>query len=157
MPDKEQTMAAYPDPDESGIETPYADEAPHDGHRLIAAIIVTLPQMALLTATLWAVAAACTDVAGLTLASALIFAGLLPFSLSVQQWRGSWLEDRMKLGRLGLVALSFTLIVLFGPGPVFLGASCTTGPTVVQSGMMVAALGWITWAGLRCVDSGAAR
>ncbi|MEL7099997.1 MAG: hypothetical protein AAGM84_14320 [Pseudomonadota bacterium] len=150
-------MAAYPDPDRSSADTPFADEVPHAGHRLIAAILVTLPQMAILTATLWAVAAACTTPQGLIVASALIFAGLLPFSLSVQQWRGSWLEDRMKLGRLGLVALSFTLIVLFGPGPVFLGASCTTGPTVLQSGIMVAVLGAITWTGLRCIDSGAAR
>lgn len=146
-------MAAYPDPTRSS-----AAEEPQAQHRVIAALIVTLPPAAMLTASLWAVAASCTGPAGLGGAAALILAGLFPFSLSVQQWRGTWLEERMKLGRLGIVALSFALIVLFGPGPVFLGASCTTGPSIVQSGVMVLALGWLTWAGLRCVETeGATR
>lgn len=142
-------MAAHPDPDllASSDLTPASARA-------IAAAFATLPAAATLTVTLWAVAASCTSSAGLVRTGALIFAGLYPFSLSVQQWRGTWLEPRMKQGRFGIVATSFALIVLFGPGPVFMGASCTTGPTALQSGLMVLALGLITWTGLRCVETG---
>ncbi|MEO0936655.1 MAG: hypothetical protein AAFY38_00710 [Pseudomonadota bacterium] len=142
-------MAAHPDPDALAS----ADLSPASA-RAIAAAFATLPAAAILSAALWAVAASCTTSAGLSWTGALIFAGLYPFSLSIQQWRGTWLEPRMKLGRFGVVTLSFALILLFGPGPVFMGASCTTGPTVLQSGLMVLSLGWITWAGLRCVDTG---
>lgn len=128
------------------------DLVPHDGHRAFAACFATLPATILLTVTLWTLAGACATSLQATLATLLIFAGLYPFSFSVQHGRGTWIEPRMKLGRLGVLAGGFVTFVLFGPGPTFFGIACTSGPTVVQSGALIVAMGWTIWWALRVID-----
>lgn len=129
-----------------------SDLVPHDGHRAFAACFATLPATILLSITLWTLAGSCASSMQAALSTLLIFAGLYPFSLSIQMGRGTWLERPMKLGRFTVLLTSFVAFVSFGPAPVFLGAACGSGPTLVQSGLLTLCMGWVTWAGLRAID-----
>lgn len=128
-------------------------DQPHTGHRLAAAAFMTLPATSMLTATLWAVAGSCASGGAFAGTAAMIFAGLLPFALTTQLLPGTQTASRMRFGQLSLVAALFALFVLFGPGPVFLGVSCGTGPSILQSGLLVVTLGWTSWWAMRSIDT----
>lgn len=128
-------------------------DQPNTGHRLAAAAFMTLPATVMLTATLWAVAGTCASGGSFAGTAALIFAGFFPFSFTTQFLAGSKMARRMRFGQLSMVSAVFTLFVFFGPGPVFLGVSCGTGPNVLQSGLLVLTVGWISWWAMRSVDA----
>jgi hypothetical protein len=142
-------MSLHPDPEH--VSSPELG-APTLGHKLIAAVLTTLPATTILTATLWAVAGACSSATGFAWTAALIFAGFFPFSLTTIALPGTAMAARMRFGKLALVSLFFTLFVLFGPGPVFLGVPCGNGPSVLQSGGLVLSVAWASWWAMRAVE-----
>ena len=142
-------MSLHPDPEH--VSAPELGE-PTPGHKLIAAVLTTLPATAMLTATLWAVAGACSGAAGFGWTALMIFAGMFPFSLTTHVLPGTPMAARMRFGKLALVSAFFALFVLFGPGPVFLGVSCSNGPSVLQSGLLVLSVGWASWWAMRAME-----
>ena len=140
-------MSLHPDP-----ENFQTADAPHMGHRLIAAALTTLPATATLTATLWAVAGACASPATFTYTAAMIFAGFFPFSLTAIFLRGTSMAARMRFGQTSLLCAFFALFLIFGPGPTFLGIPCGNGPTILQSGLLVLSITWASWWAMRAAE-----
>ena len=142
-------MSLHPNPDQLFSH----GEVPHAGHRVIAAAITTLPAAVLLSTALWTLAETCASGAAFGYTALMIFAGFLPFNLTMQFMRGTGMAARMRFGQASIMSGLFALFVMFGPGPVFLGAPCGTGPSVLQSGLLAMAVCWASWCVMRAVNN----